>query len=248
MRARRSERERETEKERMREEWLFFFHGEKEREREKRARTNEGVVSNEQSVFFKSIDSSRRKTMTLSWVSVDLPLLLCCSVDLLVHLMYQSSSDLSSVRFTLSVSRLDGHMISNDRDALDFCLIWSSILIASLHFVVLSVKSSDQRIKVSSDECTYNRCWMHFHFAHQLIRTTTMRMKMMMMRVAGDLPSLLVISACQTTSPAKDQREENDAHNDVSSPSRVGTCISRKLKSSTLNESKRREEKRSTLE
>jgi hypothetical protein len=42
----------------------------------------------------------------------------------------------------------------------------------------------------------------------------------MMMSVAGDLPSVLVISACQTMSPAKDQREENDAHNDVShSPS-----------------------------
>jgi len=56
----------------------------------------------------------------------------------------------------------------------------------------------------------------------------------MMMSVAGDLPSVLVISACQTMSPAKDQREENDAHNDVSHPPspslspffHVGTCIS----------------------
>ena len=40
----------------------------------------------------------------------------------------------------------------------------------------------------------------------------------MMMSVAGDLPSVLVISACQTMTPAKDQREENDAHNDVSHP------------------------------
>ena len=43
----------------------------------------------------------------------------------------------------------------------------------------------------------------------------------MMMSVAGDLPSVLVISACQTMSPAKDQSEDNDAHND---PSLSLTC------------------------
>jgi hypothetical protein len=52
-------------------------------------------------------------------------------------------------------------------------------------------------------ECVYNR-------------RPTLSLYSMMMSVAGDLPSVLVISACQTMSPAKDQREENDAHNDVS--------------------------------
>jgi hypothetical protein len=52
-------------------------------------------------------------------------------------------------------------------------------------------------------ECVYNR-------------RPTFSLYSMMMSVAGDLPSVLVISACQTMSPAKDQREENDAHNDVS--------------------------------
>jgi hypothetical protein len=47
-------------------------------------------------------------------------------------------------------------------------------------------------------------------------RRPTFSLYSMMMSVAGDLPSVLVISACQTMSPAKDQREENDAHNDVS--------------------------------
>lgn len=55
-------------------------------------------------------------------------------------------------------------------------------------------------------ECVYNR-------------RPTFSLYSMMMSVAGDLPSVLVISACQTMSPAKDQREENDAHNDVSHPS-----------------------------
>lgn len=54
-------------------------------------------------------------------------------------------------------------------------------------------------------ECIYNR-------------RPTFSLYSMMMSVAGDLPSVLVISACQTMSPAKDQREENDAHNDVSHP------------------------------
>lgn len=75
-------------------------------------------------------------------------------------------------------------------------------------------------------------------------------MTLMMMSIAGDLPSALVISACQTMSPAKDQRQRKMMYIMMSlvlsfslSLSRtlflfyVGTCISWKLKSSISSSS-----------